>query len=285
MLILPGSPAFANCTDNLTGTPPAASIGTNFNAGINNTDSTSVAVLSALSHNVSYLCLGIGGLSGNGVNSQCLMDVLIDTGGGSTWSATPLISDLMCGFTPAPAAGATGLETWYYFPLYVPSGASLGVRCRSVAAATISTGRIAMFAYGNPKRPEMWWQGTSVESVGLFPATSSGTTVTPGNSGAFGSWANLLPAPTGRVGAIQLGFGGSDSTAAALGYYFQIGYDSIQLAGSNNMYVNLTTNEICAKAGWNNPMWCDIPAGVTIQSRGVCSGTAEAIQIAAYCVI
>lgn len=271
---------FANQVDNLTGTPPAATVGTNFTANANNADGSVVAVLSALSFDVHYLIVGIGGINTSTANCQCLLDVVRDPAGGTAWVS--FIDDLVCGFTPVPAAGDAGIQLWYHFPIYIRTGSSIGVRARTAHTSNISTGRVVMYAYGNPNHPDMWWCGNSVESVGINAASSSGTSVTPGNSGAFGSWTSVGSATTNPFGAIQFGLNGSDSSSLAIGYYWQIGYGSTQLPGSPVFYASSTTAEVTARSGFGQIIWCDIPAGTQLQARGTSSGTGEAYNMAFY---
>lgn len=278
MLALPPF-QFAHETDNLTGTPPAALIGTNFTAGANSADGTAVGVIGALAHDVHFLVVGLGGISLATANGQCLVDVLIDPAGGTSWSE--LIDSLINGFTPVPTAAGISLGNWYYFPLFIKAGSSLGVRARTLHTVDITTGRAVMYALGNPSRPDMWWCGQKVESLGINAATSTGTNVTPGNSGAFGSWTSIGNPTAKRYGHIQMGVNGSDSTATAIGYYWQLGYGSNKLPGSGTFFTSNTTSEVGQRL-FTLPMWCDIPAGTQMQVRGTASGTAEPHNVGLY---
>lgn len=283
MLTLPPF-QFANLSSNLpfgtgTGTPPAALVGTNFTAGLNNSDGTAVGILGALASDMHYLVVGIGGISLSTANSQCLLDVLIDRAGGTSWSQ--FISDLVCGFTPIPTAGAIGIQQWYHFPIWIPSGASIGIQARTRHSANITTGRVIMYAYGNPSRPDMWWCGQGVESLGIDAANSQGTNVTPGNTGAWGGWATIGTS-TARYGAVQFGLNGSDATSTAIGYYWQLGVGSNQLPGSPTCFTANTTAEVAQKSGFSQPIWCDVPTSTAWQVRGTASGTAEVHNAAVY---
>lgn len=271
---------FANQVDNLTGTPAAALPGTNFTANANNADGTSVSILSALSFDVHYLIVTIGGISANGANGQCLLDVLTDPAGGTSWGS--FIDDLVCGFTPVPSAGITPIALRYYFPVFIKSGTSVGIRARTLHTSNITSGRCVMHAYGNPSNSDMWWCGSIIESLGINAASSSGTNVTPGNSGAFGSWTSVGTTTSAHYGAIQFGLNGTDGTAASLSYHWQFGYGSTQLPGSPTFYSSTTTNETTTRIGWNSPIWCSIPSGTQMQARATCSGTAETTNVAIY---
>lgn len=277
MLILPPW-YFANQVDNLTGTPPAAVPGTNFTAAANNADGTAVEVLSALAFDCHYLVVGIGGTGASGINGQCLLDVLVDRAGGTSYGA--FIDDLVCGFSAVPVATA-GLSIWYHFPVWIPAGSALAVQARSRHTVNVTTGQVVMYAYGNPSRPDAWWCGQKVESLGINAATSQGTDVTPGNTGADGAW-TTIGVSTARYGAVQYGVNGSDGSAAALGYYWQIGVGSQRLPGSPTLYFPVDATERGARTGNVQPIWCDVPGGATWQLRATSSGSAEVFNAAVY---
>lgn len=272
---------FANAASNIIGTPPAALPGVNFTARGGNVDGPQVAVIGAINFDVHYLKIGIGGINFTAGNTCALADILIDPAGGTSWSS--FINDLLCGYSPTPAAGTVPISVWYHFPIYIPAGASLGIQARSANTGNTASGRCVVEAYGNPSRPDMWWCGSSVESLGITAASSDGTRHTPGNSGAFSSWASLGTTTTGRYGCIQFGLNGSDATAAAIGYTWQIGYGSTQLRGSTNIYAAVSTAESISRTNINNgPIWCDIAPGTQMQVRGTASGTAEQFGVALY---
>lgn len=277
-LILPPF-GFAHTTSSLSGTPPAVLIGTNFTAGANNADGTPVEVIADLTHDVHYLVVAIGGVNLSTGNGQGLLDILVDRAGGTSWASW--IDDLVCGFTDTPVAGTTGLELYYHFPIWLPAGSSIAVQARTRHTANITTGCVVMHAYGNPSRPDMWWCGQGVESLGINATTSQGTVVTPGNSGAWGSWATIGTS-TARYGAVQWATNGSDNSATAIGYYWQLGIGSAQLPGSQTGYTSNSTGEIAARTGFAQPIWCDVPSGTDWQVRGTASGTAEVHNAAVY---
>lgn len=264
---------FASETDNYTGTPDT-NAGTAITAGTSNNDGSSVAVLTAIAHEVQYLEIGLSGFFVAAAAHYCLVDILIDPAGGSSWASTPLIDNLVCGYTVAGGlTAAAGL--WYHFPLYVPSGASLGARARTSHTATGANERVHMRAYGNPSRPDVWWCGSKVETLGVTEASSIGTSHTPGNSGTYSSWANIGATISGRYGAVQFGTNGTDATAANISYYWQLGYGGNRLPGSPTHWHGLGTSEMGGHNWMRGPIWCDIPAGTQMQIRATSNGTSE----------
>lgn len=277
MLILPPW-YFANSTDSFPATP-ATTPGVNFTAGASSTDSTDVGVLSALAHDVHYLVIGIGGISSTSANGQCLLDVLIDRAGGTSWSV--LIDDLVCGMTAIPGNTTIGFGCYYHFPIWIPAGSAIGVHAKTRHTSDITSGRVIMFAKGNPSRPDMWWCGQNVETLGNG-ANSQGTNFTPGNSGAAGSWTSIGSTTSGRYGALQFGINGSDATAAAQVYHCEVGVGSQPVPGSHIVFRTLSTSEVGHHDGMISPIWCDIPEGSQMQVRGTCNGTAEVLNACVY---
>jgi hypothetical protein len=254
------------CTTTADQNPQAATDGVAFTAGANDADAAAVTVLSALAHDVHYIEILFAGIVSATNNVNALADLLVDPAGGTTWSE--LIDSLPCGFSVA-TIGERGYPIGYRFPLYIPSGSSLGVRARTRHTADITTGQVAINAFGDPSRPDAWWCGRSVETLGASAATSSGTAHTPGASNAFSAWATIGTS-TGRYGAIQLGFGGTDAAAAAAGVRWQIGVGSSKLPGTPDQHVCITTNETAARY-FNGWIPCDIPSGSAVQVRAASS--------------
>lgn len=270
---------FTNVVHNLTGTPPLVTPGTNFTAGASSADGSSVSVLSALAFDVEYLLIGTAGLTGGGgTDSAALLDVLTDPAGGTSWGS--FIDDLIVGYTGV-ISNSVNVGQWYCFPIFIKSGTSIGVRARTAHSSAITTGQVVMIAFGNPSRPETWWCGQKVESLGINAGSSAGTDVTPGNTGTYGSW-TIIGTTTHPWGSVQIGFNGSDTAADALGYHWQIGYGSNKLPGSPTLHYQTNVSEYGHPLGQQIPLWCNIAAGTTMQARATCSGAAEVIDVALY---
>lgn len=276
-MIGPGiGPAWQFCVDNLVGTPLAPGVmpGTAFTAGGSNVDGAAVSVLGALAADVQLLTLQatIDGLTGE--DNSSLMDLLYDPAGGTSWQ--PLVADLIIG----SAFGAVGqFSHRYAFPLYVKAGATIGVQARK-NGATNAAGKIVLWAYGQPRRPEMWWCGVGVESLGINAASSKGTTHTPGATGTFSAWATV-GASSRRYGALQLGAQMDSNALNARGYHGQVGAGGAQLPGTGTQWMGTSTTEMIAQVD-PGPMPVDVAAGTTLQYRATCSGTANDQNVALY---
>lgn len=255
--------------------------GTVFITGASNADGTAVSVLSALSFDAELIVIGCAGMHSPGVDTNALVDILVDPAGGTSWAS--LIDDLVFGFS-SDISSITGIMTRFYaFPLWIPSGSTIGVRGRTAASSNRTNSRVVIAAYGGPSRPDMWWCGQKVESLGINAASSKGTTVTPGSSGAYGSWTNVGATTGGRYGAVQLGINGSDNNMNANWSTWQIGVASGSLACTPvGFYWGDAATESLYQANQHFPFNCDIPEGTQLQVRGACQGTAEDYNVAIY---
>ncbi len=255
---------FSYCSENI-GTLAATTFGVSFTAGGNNVDGTAVSMLSALAHDVHLLVIAISGINTAAADANAALDVLTDPAGGTSWGS--FIADLCCGMTPTPSA-TVGLCTFYNFPVFIKSGTSVGIRCKTAHTADITSGRAAIWAYGNPNRPSQYWCGRGVDSIGI--SDSKGTAVTPGTSGSFGSWTSVGTATARRYGALQMGINGTDSNALANGWQWQMGIGSAQMPGTGSILKAMATSEQGAQVGQHcYPV--DIAAGTQLQARAAVS--------------
>ncbi len=283
-LIQPSGPSWAYCTHNLPSDVDATDLGATCTPGTSNSDGTAVALFSsALAHDVEYLRLGLNVTAGLSANNDILLTVLIDPAGGTNWSTLipdlvsgPLGGVLLSGSSPAGWAGA------YDFPLWIPAGASLGVRART-AHTTAQTIKVAAFALGGNRNPASWWCGQRVTAVGSNPSISAGTSHTPGASGAFSSWADLGSPLTFGCGALQWGVAGEgDSSYLQASYQFEFGVGAERIGPP--LFRHLTSLE----AGFwlpTGPVFRTLPAGAQLQVRGTCDGgSPQSLSVAAYAV-
>ncbi len=260
-------PVFAYCSDNHAwpGATDLRDDGTAFTAGASDADAAAVTLLSALAHDVHFLRIRLNGIFLSTADANAVGDILVDPSGGTSWSA--LVNDLACGFTnnTATANGTSG-GVVYEFPLYIAAGSTVGWRAKTAHTADITTGLAFIEAFGEPSRPEMWWCGSGVETLGV--SDSKGTSITPGASGAWGSWTSVGSTTTRHYRSVQLGINGSDATAALKVYRFQLGSGSQQCPGSPTSASTYTTSENGFRT-WSGATACNIPVGTQMQARGM----------------
>src|SRR5574339_530603 len=105
MIFAPHTVAWGFEVDNLTGTPDAALFSASTcGSGASNADGTAVTLLSGLAQDVQYIAVAISGMGvTTGENNSCLLDILTDPAGGTSWGV--LINDLICGGDLTASAG------------------------------------------------------------------------------------------------------------------------------------------------------------------------------------
>jgi hypothetical protein len=255
---------FNKSIDNRQGTPSATVDGTNFTSGVNSAEGSVVTVLSALAFDAQFLVIAVNSVhTRTGTNGA--IDVMHDPAGGTNWSE--LISNLVA--TGPNQSASVGYQHWYYFPLYIPAGTSLGIRGSHNAANNTSvTSQVLLAAFGEPTRPDMWWCGNKVQTIGMTGITP--TNVTPGVSSAFGSWTNIGAVTAGRLGALQVGVGTTTTFASPSGYLWQVGAGNQVLPGFPTRYAYVDSGTV-NKRELQLPMFCDIPAGTQLQIRAASS--------------
>lgn len=247
---------------------PIANPGGTASAGASNVDGANASVLNAVgtTRDVEFMVISIGGTAVSGAACRVLVDILVDPAGGSSY--TPLINDLLGGFTSS--ADAAGQNCTYYFPIWIKAGTQIGVRARTQHTSAIATGRVSIAVMGQPSRPDMWWCGQAVESLGINASTSSGTDVTMALAGTWGSW-TAIGTTTRRYGALQMGLDGSDASPSTMGGQWQIGVGSAQYPGTHTMHHSLSSTGPTMTRDGVGPLNCDIPAGTALQVRASAS--------------
>lgn len=270
---------------------PGSSPGCVATAGANNVDSSwqdlvwnspPDTAIFVVNHDIHYLVLGFSGFSSSTANGQTLMEIQVDpTGAGG--GTEVLVDGLICGMTTPYAAASAGMTMWYHFPVWVKAGSSLRFRARTRHTSAFSIGRVMGYGFGDPSRPEMWWCGRKIESLGLDKANSQGTDVAPAGANSWGSWTSIGSPTSFRYGAIQAGINGATATTSPIGYALQVGNGDRTLPGLGQLYRLYTSLERGTVWGGVTPNFCDIAAGTQMQARlyaGAASG--QTLNVALY---
>jgi hypothetical protein len=276
--------SWRSCTSNISGTP-SATPGTAVTGGAANTDGTTQSCIAAITHDVEFIEIGITGGVNAATNTSSLVDIFVDPAGGTAWETNPRIADLLGGYSSA--VGISSLlaigpfHRKYSFPLFIKAGSSIGARLRSPTASLAQ--RIAINAYGGNSRPESFWCGQRVESVGIAtPGSSLGQTHTPGNTGTFSAWTNLGSVLSAPCGALQFAVsGGGITNMNALFYHFEFGVGSQRIGPPLHV---VTSGSEAIKVENPGPIFCNLPDGAQLQVRATCSGTGQQFDVAAYAV-
>lgn len=169
---------------------------------------TTLVAAANITHDVYAIYLCFNNNSAPAAIRNTLVNIGVDTAGGTNFVTK--IPQLMCGNAAPLNIGAGGV--WYYFPLFIPAGSSIGIQAGAVAAIAFNT---AVWLYGKPRRPESIRTGSYVTAFGTQTGTAwRGTNITPGTT-AVGALTQIGAATTRSHWWWQGGFCLQDTTATA----------------------------------------------------------------------
>lgn len=214
------------------------------------------------------LCFNNGATSA--IIRNTLVNIGVDTAGGTAFNTR--IPDLIAG---SASLIPTGAGIWYYFPLYIPSGSSIGIQAGSTVATAFNT---AIWLYGLPRRPEAIRTGAFVTSFGATRGTSwRGTNITLGTT-AEGAFTQMGVATTQSHWWWQIGYAQADGTMAAQAIAIDVSAGSSttvnKLLLTNQLYF-VTAAEQIYNVPWYQTSYNNVAVGENIYARGQTSGTAD----------
>ena len=108
-------------------------------------------------------------------------------------------------------AASNGGPVWFRLPRRIKAGTSIAIK-GSVNSATLTAFNVAAYLFGKPRRPEMCYSGSYVDTLGADTANSRGTIITPGaaSEGAYTEIGTL----TRPCRYIEWGYGMDDAATA-----------------------------------------------------------------------
>lgn len=241
-----------------------------------NTYGTAVEIGSNTTEDLWAIGFKITGIAVSGSAKDALVQIGFDFAGGTTFPASPDRYNSITLLASCAGNNNTGPVN-FWFPLGLPSGTKIMARS-SVNNATVGQARVAWTGWGRPKYPEATRRGQYVEGLGATPASSSGTTITPGTTSV--GTAELL----GTIDANhpcwfwEYGYGINDSTMTAVGLHVDL------LAGSatgdvilQNAFLRTSGGEVIDKmASVYRMPFADVPGGTGVYGRSQSSGTPDA---------
>lgn len=251
-----------------TGTVGTATPGTSVTTGGTASTKGTPAQLIASTSFDTYWMTVIASNYGNATTaSQGCLDILI---GAATEEV--LIPNLLMGYCGSIAATGLGPKRWD-FPLYVPAGSRLAAQ--AAGARTSTALRVWIFLYGGTVSPG-FRVGTSVTTYGIS-TVPDGTAITPGASGAEGSFTQITASTlrehfaltpsfqvTGdttinqRAFAVDLGVGAATESEVLQSAWFLTDSGEFMSGPVNNM-----------------PAFADVPSGTRLTMRASCSGALD----------
>jgi len=181
-------------------------IGTTVTAGgtANTKNTTYTELLASTSFDAYAVEIMFSNVATDGANTSMLVDIAI----GAAASETVIIPNLNAGAAIGHNSVTLGGQR-YWFPLYIPAGSRLSAT--AAAAIASDTASVTVRLWGNPSSPV--WAGTEVIDYGTTGASSKGTPVTPGNSGAEGAWTQIVASTTRNHYYLAAGVGNNERTS------------------------------------------------------------------------
>ena len=213
--------------DNFGATYTDSGIGTQIPShASNHTKGTATSLIAgaSITEDVYGIAIGFTGGWGSGGIRMWMTDLLIDPAGGTSWSVA--IANLAANSPHICLKGC-----WYYFPLYLKNGTSIGMQTQCNAGSNNIRGLVRVF--GKPTHPELVKAGTKVETFGATTASTTGVSITPGTS-AMGALTASMGTTAGDLWWWQAGNLMSDSARAPHALWMDV------LAGDG------TNNVLCA---------------------------------------
>lgn len=279
MIHSPFGPDFQFTYSNVATTRLAAPWGTAHTSGTAPTFSAYATLVAAA--NITTDIYGIELVFNNyfqaATTRNLLVNIGVDNAGGTTFVTK--IPALMAGHCGSMIVGG-GIT--YYFPLYIPSGSSIGIQATGSAAAAFST---AVRLYGQPRRPDAIRVGSYVTNFGTTTTGAQGTAITLGTT-ARGTYTQVGAATTRSHWWWQMGYSYVDTNVAAASVAFDMAAGS-----STTVNKQLFQNAVYFQDGteriWNIPItmsqYNNVGVGENIYIRGQGSGAAEGgTTVAAY---
>lgn len=261
--------------NNYDATPSLADPGIQVVAsGTAHTKGSYVSLVDPVTFDSHMLMLRIADIATTATNTDMLLDIAIgDTGGGNEQIILP---DLLVGWTQAGNNRAGALQL--YFPVFIPKGKSVRARCQSSVVS--DTADVLAVLYEGAALP--WRAFAGCDAYGVNSSgDSSGTSHTPGNTGAESSYASIGGTTSKNYRAIMLRVHPTNTTTSNLAYHWELGISSATPPGAEWFLLDTTSEE--AELFPNFPYMINIPSGTQLQIRGECSGTAQAHDVAFYC--
>jgi hypothetical protein len=193
-----------------------------------------------------------------------------------------LITDLNVGWSTVMVynSGATiGVPLSFHFPLWIPSGASLGARIRFAhSSAPSNPARVVAVVAGGNKNPASWWCGQKVETIGTFNAAASlAQVIAPGTgqniTGAANNGSGLIrltvASTTGYTTGDRCSVSSVNGTTEANGVWTITVIDSTHVDLQGSTFVNTFSSS--TSSGLSSPWgsWTDLGSPTSARSGAV----------------
>lgn len=240
---------------------PAANYGVAVTtSGTASVKGTAVELIASTAFDAYGMIVTAGGYGAAATASQGAMDILI---GAATEEV--LIANLLMGYcgTFATVAGK-GHKQWF-FPIYIPAGTRIAAQ--AAGARTTTAFRVGVFLFGGDGCPP-WRCGSKVTTYGMG-TVPDGTAITPGASGAAGSWTQIAASTNEDHFAFCPSFqltGDTTTNLRGINVDIGIGAATEEQIGISRCYG--TDSGETMDGMWPNwPIFADVPSGTRLVMR------------------
>ena len=222
-----------------------------------NTKGSWVEVFSSTDFTANFIWI-LGGWSTGGRN------YLIDVAIGSAGNEKVILSNL---HYAGSTINASRIGFNFSFPIYIPSGERVSIRCQSTSGSQSIRFNVGISAITFGSRPGY----NKVITYGAVTGDSGGTQVDPGGSALTkGSWVQFKDSTEMNIGAIMMSIGNRQNTAPGWEWaYVDIGVGG---AGSEVVVIpdighHMTYENESRVPGQTPILFCNIPKGSRVALR------------------
>lgn len=208
----------------------------------------------------------------NNFTSLATQNAYVDIGIGTTTGDVLPIIEKLCG-----SHAAAGFGRHYFMPIRIPSGLNIYARHQNtVASKAIS---VQLNTFGGNMNPGSYPNFGKAVAIGATTASTTGTAITPGATGAEGSWTQIIASTTSDYGGLMISglFNVDTSMTSNLLTTFDIGIGASgqEKSVGENILVNMPTSNDERAASVSFPTLIGVPVGSRIAVRASGSGTAD----------
>lgn len=244
---------------------PVASAGTTVTSSASaNTYGTWTQIHAGFTHATTLVDINITNLGANATNKNCYIDI----GVGASSGAVCLLIEKLGGCGAGPGLGIN-----YLVPIRIPPDTPVWARHQNVA--TSQAAGVQITAHGGNQNIWTMPTITSVAALGATTASTVGTTVVVGASGAEGSWTQIVASTTtDYAGAFISFFNNGTAHTAGVVYSFDLAMGAS--GQEQTIGENLTRSSPISSAEQFiticHPTLLGIPSGARLSVRGSCTG-------------
>lgn len=270
-LMTPHNHMHYSVTNGSVGAAIGVQRGTTVTSGTANTQGTWTQIHAGLTYAADFMIVTVNAVETSAdVIAATNLNCYISIGVGATSDAVNTIVENL------GAANAQGLGAVYFLPIRVPPDTPVWA-AHTNNNASAKAGVQVSFMGGN-MNPYNFPSFSKIVALGATTASTTGTAITPGASGAEGAWAQIVASTTDDYGGIMASTLFNVDTALLVQYTtIDVGIGASgqeKVIGENVTQQSIpTTGE--TKDSVHLPTFAGIPAGSRLVARASGSGTAE----------